>query len=127
MQVGVASPGVLNAQFTKLGATRAYQVTGGASPQAASAGPQIASVRKVVSRAGTVSIPLKLNAAAQRLLTQKKHLTVSLRLTFTRKGGRKVTRTQRVTITAPQAQPRTCRVEQPKKLTTKPPACRAGK
>ena len=125
MQVGVSSPGILNADFTKLSPTRAYRAAASNRSHAANNGPQIARVRKVVSRAGTLNIPLKLNTAAARLLKQKKHFTVSLRLSFTRKGGQKVTRTQRVTITAPQAPPRTCRGQKPKKLPTKGVGCLA--
>jgi hypothetical protein len=124
VSIDVLSAGILVALPT-LGSTNADRALAGSSASAAKHAPRIAPVRKVVRHAGVVTIPLKLNAAARRLLTQDKQLKVSLRLRFTRKGGRKVTRIQVLTITAAQAQRHPCRVTRPKSLSrsTKLPSC----
>jgi Concanavalin A-like lectin/glucanases superfamily len=78
-------------------------------------GPKIAAVRKVVSKAGPVAIPLKLDRAAKRLLLKSRKLAVRLQLSFRRTDGKTVTSAQVVTITAPGRQVRKCKLPMPKR------------
>jgi len=64
----------------------------------AAAVPKIARVRREVTAAGPVTVPLTLNAAARRLLRRKGALRTSLRVTFTPTGGQPQTTTTRVTL-----------------------------
>jgi hypothetical protein len=62
---------------------------------------RIAPVRKAIARSGPVTVKLKLNTAAKRLLRRKEKLAIRLRSTFTETGGRPVTETRRATLTPP--------------------------
>jgi hypothetical protein len=134
VEVNTIGAGVLVALATILGGDDRVQAAAGAAATVGAENavtPRIAAVRKVVRRAGPVAVPLRLNAPAQRLLKQKKQLTVRLRLGFTAKGRKQVVRTQLVTITAPVARRRTCALPQPttgaNPRSVKLPPCLTGK
>jgi hypothetical protein len=90
---------------------------------AATPRPKIAPARLRVSRPGLVTIPLKLNASAKRLMARKKQLAVSMRATFTADGAQPLTRTTRVTLGKPARLPRICRVHRTRERPKRPAHC----
>ena len=91
---------------------------GGASSAARSARPRLAPVRRSVAGEGPVTVKLKPNSAARRVIKRKKRLRVSLRVSFTAPGRRPLSRTTRVTLTPRAKGPRRCRA--PRKPSSRP-------
>jgi hypothetical protein len=85
--------------------------------------PRIASAHIAVRHRGAVTIRLKLNRVASRLLHRKRHLRVKLLLTFTPTGGTKARASRTVTITAPAPRPKRCRVPHRAKHLRHLPSC----
>lgn len=69
--------------------------------------PRVSPIRRPVTQAGSVSIPLELDPAAKRLLAQRKELTVRLKTTFAAPDGGLMTKTSRVALTSP-PKPKRC-------------------
>jgi hypothetical protein len=85
--------------------------------------PRIASAHITVTHPGAVTIPLKLNGAATRLLRRVRHLRVTLHLTFTPDGATTVLTTKTVTITAPAPRHKRCKLPHPEKRREHLPRC----
>jgi hypothetical protein len=76
-----------------------------------------------VTGRGAVTIPLRLNAAAKRLLRRTRKLVVVVRATFTAGGAAPLTATSRVTLRSPQSPPRICRVNTTSTRPKRPARC----
>jgi hypothetical protein len=96
-----------------------------ANPAAASAHqtPRIAPAHITAKHAGAVTITLKLNGAATRLLHHARHLRVTLQLTFTPTGGTTVRTTRKITITAPAPRHKVCKLPHPERRRKHLPSC----
>ena len=71
----------------------------GAALTSAKSTPAFKKLRKTAKAAGPVTFSLKLSPAARKKLARKKRLVVSIKVTFTPKGGgKKVTKTTKVTL-----------------------------
>jgi hypothetical protein len=93
---------------------------------AAAAARMIARIAPTHIRAkhrGAVTIPLKLNGAATRLLHRARHLRVTLQLTFTPDHGAKVRTLRTVTIAAPAPRPKHCKIPRRAKHLRHLPRC----
>jgi hypothetical protein len=84
---------------------------------------RIAPAHIKVTHPGAVTISLKLNGAATRLLHRSRHLRVTLRLTFTPVHGAEVRTSRTVTITAPAPRRKHCQVPRRAKHLRHLPRC----